>query len=170
MATVQNENGTVEGANTYGTATYFREYHAARGRTFDQTDEQIDAAGVIATDYMDSRWSYIGVRIADGQNTEWPRWDAYDRDDRIVNGIPEPVKQAWAEYTAIQLTEGTLEPTPDRDASGARVVQRSERVGPISESVTLAAGGRYVRPIHPIPDGILKRRGLVAAGGQIIRG
>lgn len=170
MATVQNDQGNVDGADTLATVEFFRAYHTARGRDYSATiDATIEAAGVIATDYMGSRWSYVGETKTDDQTTPFPRWNADDVNGRSIDGIPMPVKQAWAEYTAIQLA-GDLETAPTRDDSGARVIQISERVGPVSEAKTFASGAAYQRPVYPVPDGILKRNGYVVSGGTIIRG
>lgn len=168
---VQNDQGSVDDANAYENLAFLKAHFDARGYNYSAyPDPQIEAAGVRATDYMDGRWNFIGDRVRGEQGTAFPRHNAYDRDRNYVQGIPSEVKKAWAEYTFIELTSGPLEATPQRDATGARVIQRSESVGPVSESVTYAAGAAYQKPVYPVPDSLLKRRGLVAAGGQIVRG
>lgn len=172
----QNDAGTVVGANSYGDLAFLTGYWDERGYAYpkaaagppevtqEQADDKISAAGVIATDYMDGRWTYVGERISDDQTTEFPRRDA------PLSGIPLAVKQAWAEYTLIVANGGSLEGTPERDATGARVISKFEKVGSIAQSVEFASGGAYVRPQWPAADSILKKRGLVQTGGRIFRG
>lgn len=179
----QDDTGQVAGANCYGTLAFLVAYWTERGYTFPvanasavppvtqpEVDALISAAGVKATDYMDGRFPYIGERELRDQTTEWPRTRAWDRDGHAVYGLPRQVKQAWAEYTLIVANGGDLEAVPERDATGARVLSKSESVGPVSESITYAGGGGYAKPVWPIPDNILKKRGLVVSGGRLARG
>lgn len=174
----QNDAGTVVGANSYGDLAFLTAYWDERGYAYpkvtagppavtqDDVDAKISAAGVIATDYMDGRWTYVGERVNGDQTTEFPRRD----DARLVYGVALPVKQAWAEYTLIVANGGSLEGTPERDATGARVISKFEKVGSIAQSVEFASGGAYVKPQWPAADNILKKRGLVQTGGRIYRG
>ena len=179
----QTEDGLTANANCYGNMAFLVAYWTERGYTFPvanpsavppvtqpQADAIISAAGVKATDFMDGRWTFVGERQSRDQTTEWPRTRAWDRDNHAVYGIPLQVKQAWAEYTLIAANGGDLEAVPERDTTGSRVLSKSEAVGPISQSVTYAAGGGYRKPVWPIPDGILKKRGLVLTSGRTIRG
>lgn len=172
----QNDAGTVAGANSYGDLTFLITYWEERGYAFpqvtagppamtqEQADAAISAAGVVATDYMDGRWTFVGERISEDQTTAFPRRGG------PLSGVPLPVKQAWAEYTLIVANGGSLEGAPERDATGARVVSKFEKVGSIAQSVEFASGGAYVRPQWPAADNILKKRGLVQTGGRIYRG
>lgn len=171
---VQADGGaSTPGANAYITVAFFKGYHEDRGNALPASpapaDADIEKAIIRATDYLDGRFRFVGRRVyGRDQSTEWPRTNAYDIDRRYVNGIPDEIKEATAEYALRALT-GALNPDPERDASGAVIVSKSEQVGPISESVTFAAGGAFVMPKYPAADSKLRRTGLVQSGGDVIR-
>ena len=169
--TVQDNNGSVAGANAYITVQQFKNYHADRGAdtsAFD--DEAIEAAIIRATDYLDQRFNFVGKkRLGRDQTTEWPRSDAWDRDRYYINDIPPEVKEACAEY-AMRALAAELNPDPERNASGVAVLSKSEAVGPISESVTFVGGAVFQMPKYPAADQKLVRAGLVRSGGTLLRG
>ena len=169
--TVQDNNGSVAGANAYITVQQFKDYHADRGAdtsAFD--DEAIEAAVIRATDYLDQRFNFVGKkRLGRDQTTEWPRTDAWDRDRYYINDIPPEVKEACAEY-ALRALAAELNPDPERNASGVAVLSKSEAVGPISESVTFVGGAVFQMPKYPAADQKLVRAGLVRSGGTLLRG
>jgi hypothetical protein len=167
---IQDENGTVEDANSYISLAFFKSYHDARGNSYSAySDGALEAAIVRATDYLDQRFAFIGERQNDFQTTQWPRLNGYDRDDRYVDGVPLEVKKATAEYALI-AAGASLNPAPTRDAFGRKVQSRSESVGPISESFTYAQGAVFELPKYPAADQILFSRGLVQRGGRMLRG
>jgi len=166
--TVQDDDGSIAGANAYLTVAEFKAYHADRGNDLSSYgDVDIQRAIVKATDYMDHRFQFVGYQANDDQRTMWPRVDAFDEDDHLVEGIPDRVKEACAEYAFVALAS-TLNPTPTRDATGRDVQAKSSTVGPISESVTYAAGASFASPKYPAADARLS--GLVVAAGEIRRG
>lgn len=64
---VQNSQGTVVGANAYITLAEFKSYHDDRGNDYSGfTDPKISAAIVLATDYLDTRFSFLGVKLGNG--------------------------------------------------------------------------------------------------------
>lgn len=168
---LQNTDGTVAGANAYITVQQFKDYHADRGAdtsAFD--DEAIEAAIVRATDYLDQRFNFVGKRLQGrNQTTEWPRYDAWDRDDHPINGIPGEVKEATAEY-ALRALSAALNPDPERDGTGAAIASKSESAGPISESVTYVSGSVFTMPKYPAADQLLIKAGLTRTGGTVLRG
>lgn len=161
--TVQSEP-PVAGANSYATVEAFRSYFADRGvDTTAHDDAAVQAALVKATQFLDVRFEYVGYRYENGQDLEWPRKLAYDDRGDHVRGVPTAVVQATCEYANRALTSDLVS-DPSRDASGQRVVSKSESVGPLSESVTYSQVG-FEMPSYPIADRILIRRGLVKGGG-----
>lgn len=168
---VQDNSGTVVGANAYVTVAEFKAYHTDRGQSYaGHADSDIETAIVRATDYLDQRFVFVGKRrLGRDQTTEWPRTNAWDRDRRYVNDIPPEVKEAAAEYALRALTQ-VLNPDPDRDPTGRPIHSKSEAVGPISESVTYAYGGAYTMPAYPAADRKLVKAGLVRSGGNVVRG
>jgi hypothetical protein len=167
---LQDNTGTVAGANAYISVAAFKAYHDARGNTYAPGDPAIEFAIIKATDYLDQRFNFVGRKLAArDQETSWPRMNAYDSDRQLVNGIPLEVQEATAEYALRALT-AILNPDPTRDASGATVQSKSEQVGPIAQSVTYVGGAVFIMPKYPAADQRLIKAGLVRTGGTLIRG
>lgn len=164
---VQNDAGTVDGANAYVSASECRTYHLDRGTTISQSDPVLEQAIVKATDYMDHRFRFRGDKLRVEQRTAWPRTIPEDDDQHFRSGIPIEVKEACCEYTLIALT-AELNPAPSRDATGRPVQSKSEQVGPVAESTAFVGGAVFQLPKYPKAD--QKLRGLVESGGVIARG
>lgn len=168
--TVQTDQGNVDGANAYVDAAYVIAYHADRGLDLSATaTATLEAAIVRATDYLDQRFTFVGVPIYSDQSTGWPRSNAKDINGWLVSGIPLAVKQATAEYANIALSQ-ELNPTPERDATGQLIAAKSEGVGPLEESIRYAAASAFKMPKYPKADRILIVKGLVVSNRQIRRG
>lgn len=166
---VQDESGSVAGANAYIDAAFFNAYHDARGNSLTGfTTEQREQAIVRATDYLDQRFRFIGDRISVAQRTAWPRLSAEDSDGNWRHGVPNEIKEACAEYALIALTQ-TLNPTPTRDPTGVAVIAKSEKVGPLSEYTQYGDGGALSLPQFPVADSRLKSSGLVVSGRDLKR-
>lgn len=165
---VQDENGSVADANAYIDVTFFTSYHADRAQTYTGDTAAIQAAIVRATQYLDTRFTFVGYAPSEDQTTQWPRIDARDNNDRYRTGIPREIKNATAEYARIALA-ATLNPTPTRDEYGAAVKSRSSRAGPVSESVSYVEGAVVKMPKYPIADQWLIASGLVERSGRIHR-
>ena len=171
--TSQNDTGTVADANAYGSLAGFKSYHDDRGNDYSTyTDTELEQGIVAGTDYLDGRWDFVGVRLTDDQTTEWPRRDAEDTQGYVRTGIPTEVEEATYEYgliSAVAVAGGSsLDPTPDRDTSGASVISKREKVGPLDESKTFASSGTYTPPEYPVADRKLTR--LVVSPGWADRG
>lgn len=160
---VQNDDGDVEGANSYLSLADFAAYHADRGNTVPAaTDAQKQAALIRATDYLDERFQFRGRKLnGNEQTTSWPRYDAYDNDREAVYGIPRAVLDATAEYGLRALT-ATLNPDPVRDENGRRLQSYSiEVAGAVKEASTYANDGKVELPEYPAADLKLIRAGLI---------
>ena len=172
---VQNDTGSEAGANAYIDVAWFKEYHDARGNDYSAAtdDPAIERAIIKATDYLDTRFSFVGRRRnGRPQTTEWPRTNAYDADRNYITDLPEEVKEATAEY-ALRAIAQELVDDPTRDPSGREVASRSESVGPIKESVTYKAdgpGSTFSMPTYPLADRKLTKAGLTRSGGTLVRG
>ncbi len=125
------EDGTgLDLANSYIVEQLFRDHHADRGRDVTTlTQTVVETALVRATDYIDKRFGrrFRGIRIKKSQGLEWPRLDAFDNDDFLLNEIdqvPRQLQKATAEYAlrailyATELAPDPLRPTPPQDLSG----------------------------------------------------
>lgn len=169
---VQDESGSVVGANSYNNVAEFKAYHDDRGNDWviiADSDVAIEQALIRATDYLDQRFYFVGKRKQGRQQTtEWPRINAWDIGRYYINGVPFEIKEAVNEYALRALT-APLVTDPDRDSTGGVIHSKSESVGPISESVTYVGGAAFIMPKYPAADMKLKKTGLVITGGTVLR-
>lgn len=166
---VQDDAGQVAEANGYVTVAFFKAYHDDRGNEYSAYgDTLIEAAVVRATDYLDGRFDFIGLRVGQDQTTEWPRYAAWGKGRQLVTGIPLAVKRATCEYALRALTTD-LNPDPERDASGQVVQSKSSAVGSVKEQVDYVTGGALVMPKYPAADALLARAGLLCSGRTLAR-
>lgn len=142
------EDGTgVEGANAFITVAFYKSYWTDRGISVKETDTQIQAAIVRATDYIEKRFGtqYKGERATLTQTLSFPRSDV------VIDGItlpddalPAQLLAATAEYA--RRARKYAELAPDKPVSFDResvdgdtisgtglVVEKEEQVGPLSE-------------------------------------
>ena len=167
---VQDDNGTVTGANSYLSVAAFKAYHDERLNSYQDDDEKIEGALIKATDYVDGRFKYKGRKLlARDQRLQWPRTNCYDSDRNYVNGIPQEVKDAVAEY-ALRAMTGDLNPDPDNSSVGEKVTMKKEVIGPIEETTQFSETLATRLPRYPAADLILRRAGLVISSGEVRRG
>lgn len=135
---IQNDDGSVSGANSYVSLAEFLSYQNQRGRSVEYDAQKIKQALIRACDYMDMRFRYVGSKLlARQQTTEWPRYGAYDSDGELVEGVPIEVKNAQCEYAARALV-GELSPDPKVDSSGFAISEKSTKIGPMQKTVKYA--------------------------------
>lgn len=155
-------------ANGYVTLVEARAYWANALMTNAKTsvDDEVAAAIIRATRYLDLRFSFSGYRRDKGQLRQWPRSYAYDDRGDPVEGVPQAVKDACCEY-AFRSFSIDLLPDPTRDESGRAVKSKREKVGPIEEEVEYVEFGGLQLPTYPLADRMLAAAGLLqkAAGG-----
>lgn len=101
------------------------------------------------------------------QNLSWPRFYCYDRHGTLVEGVPDLIRRANAEYTVRSLA-APLIPDPSDEAA---VKRRLEKVGPIEEETEYQSdsSGPTTFPRYPAVDRMLTPL-LVGWGGGVIRG
>jgi len=163
---VQDDTGSVDDANAYVTKAEMRSYWAERGVDLTATlDASLEAAIVKATQYLDARFRFVGIRENDDQGTMWPRVRAVNLDGRVVQGVPMAVKKATYEYANRALTS-TLSPDPTYDTTGQKVQAKSSSVDPISESVTYVSGATFSMPAYPAADRLMTSEGIAYSGGS----
>lgn len=183
---LQDRNGLVQGANAYITVAYFTEYHSDRGtdvNTFvsptGDANTEMEAAIIRATDYLDTRFYYIGNKFNYSQSTEFPRsfFNSYYNTIQLPSdNIPREVKEATAEYALVAM-QGEINPTPYQSISDQKVVERKEKIGDLEEVVKYESGvsGYYThgantpKPIYPKGDQKLIKSGLVMSGTTLVR-
>lgn len=176
---VQDDNGSVVDANAYVDLAYFNSYHTDRNVTnvvdgnYENADVQ--AAIIKATDFIDSRYSFVGDRKGQNQVTEWPRFDAEDKDEYLIFGIPHQVKEACAELALAELeAPGSLFPSIPTDASGRQVKRSRSKLDVLESEVEYFGGDNPTQstrpPVFYTADWRLRRSGLVESSRRIARG
>lgn len=155
--TVEDGSGIV-GANAYIDLVGANEYHGDRGHCIWEqfTDTQKEQAVVRATFYIEKRFRqrYRGTKMSSQQSLGWPRVNAIDNSRYLMQGIPDQLKWACAEYALRAANQGELAPDPsmptqtqdwsdgtqDRtgDNSSGQIQQKAVSVGKgaVKESVT----------------------------------
>ncbi len=140
------EDGTVVAdANAYMAVAEYRTHHTDRGKAAldsdtGQGDAAVQAAIILATDYIDKRFGrrFKGYRRNNSQSLEWPRYDVYDEDDNLMPNMPAQLLKACAEYAWLSISLGTdLAPVPD--GSTGTVEEKTEKVGPITDTTKFAS-------------------------------
>jgi hypothetical protein len=152
--------------NTYASLAFFKTRLDNQLRSYTgKTDEQLKAALIASTEYMNVRHSYVGYMAEAGQSNQWPRREAYNVRGDIQVGIPLAVQQACCEYAWRQLNAGDLMPDPTADDTGQVIKSKSEQVGPLETSVSYETDQGVQLPCYPKADGILNAAGLVRRRG-----
>lgn len=169
------EDGTGKAdSNSYTTAAEADLYFSDRGITaWAGTPEEKQGWLIQATDYIDGRFG--GRFLGATQYTEAPAQAlAFPRigiPTVLAGTIPANLKKACAEY-ALRAKSGALAPDLVIDETGFAVQGKSEKVGPIEESVQFATGaGVQQMLLRPYPAADMLLRGLVrgAGNGKVIR-
>lgn len=155
--TVEDGTGVV-GANAYVNLQYANDYCEARGIApwASASTPEKEAAIVRATEWLDGRWVWKGLRKTVAQGLEWPRTDAYDAAGNELTGVPSALKRATVEAAVRSLS---AELSPDQ-TSGAVVEQT---VGPI----TTKYASPNAEPSYPGVSRILRE--LIAGGTSGVR-
>lgn len=168
--TIQNDSGDVTEANAYISVAELDTYHTDRGNAYTGSPDATakEQAIVKATDYLDTRFNFVGVVWATDQSTDWPRSNAMDNSGRLISGIPKEVKEATAEY-ALRALLDSLVADPTRDASGQSIKRESVKADVVETTVEFMDGNSFTMPKYPIADRKLTKAGLTIRGGNLIR-
>ncbi|HNY80769.1 MAG TPA: hypothetical protein PKO46_21015 [Sedimentisphaerales bacterium] len=166
------EDGTgLSTANSYLSVADADTYHASVTQSSDWTAATQAAKEnglIVATQYLDIRFQgrWRGYRNTRSQALAWPRYSVEDDDGYVLDAtaLPQKLKDACAEMALrVVLGDHLLGAVTEP----GEVVSESVSVGPISESKSYAGGKPYGYE-YPKLDAMV--RGLIEAGGSIIRG
>jgi len=160
------EDGTgLSTATSYVSLVDAAAYFAARGiSTWTGADALKEAAltrGSFALDGMyANRWP--GVRMSSDQAFDWPRYDAFDQDGYLLDGLPIAIVNAACEAALSELVSaGSL------TAASTSGVKR-EKVGPLETEYFSSSGSSPVyktissalsRIVRSVGAGVTFRRG-----------
>ena len=115
-----------------------------------------------ATDYLEA-YDWIGDLAWYDQALGWPRLYAYDREGRLLSGVPAQVKRAVI-LLAPHAASGALRPSTTA-AAGAL---KRKKVGPLETEYFEGSAGSATARSFPEVDGLL--RGLTRGGPGGISG
>lgn len=160
--TLQDDTGTVAGANAYLSIADFRAYWTNKNVvTTALVDAVVQGLIVEATQYIDQRYEYCGVPL-DGrdQTTQFPRDCLYDRYGNLVGGIPREVKNAVAEYAYKGYTTALSQTFTSTEQN---VIEEMDKVDVIETSRKYAGNKLSASTwnIYQIADTILQKSGFV---------
>lgn len=169
------EDGTgLANANSYVALAYADQYFLDRAvTTWTGADAAKQSALVRATDYVETRFGdkFNGCKFSTTQALHFPTFSGTTdpgTGDKVPDAMPVKLLKAICEYAVRALTS-ELAPDPTTDATGQRVVSKTEKVGPLEETTGYQVGGTiYTFIPYPAADILLK--GLWrSTGGGVIR-
>lgn len=164
MALIVEDGTGLQTANSYASVSEADIYFTERNNSVwsSYSNAQKEAGLLYATAYIDANYDWPGFVYDLNQSLDWPRSDAYDQDDRLLEGLPRKLKHATFEL-ALQHNSFSLSTSYER----AGAVKR-EKVGVIEieyESNAPAA------PSYPLVDSLLSAITSTGSGVvQLIRG
>lgn len=134
MAFVVEDGTGLSNSNSYVTVAEFREYCATREiDVVADTDAEIQGNLVLATDYVDLTYTFIGEATVDTQALQFPR----TKDDEDY-GVPTKVKSATIEMTLSSRSGTNLFSDSDRS-----IIGKKEKVGVIETELDYADSKAY---------------------------
>lgn len=160
-------------ANSYCSVAFADQYFENHNNPSDwtgATQAEKEMALRNATQYLDlyygGRWRGRKKLLEEDQSLDWPRYEAYDDNDRWIDSetIPVKLQEATAEAALRDITE-TDGLVPDIDEPGT-VKKYSVKVGPISESTEWMGGKKSFKRFRTI-DYLV--RGLTHSGYELQR-
>lgn len=165
MAFVVEDGTGKPDANSFVDVQFADDYFQLRGITaWAGSNEEKQAWLVQATDYISARFgrSFKSVEESNEQALPFPR---------VGMGMPVNLLKATCEY-AIRAKDAPLAPDPVVDETGRAVAGKTEKVGPIEDSVTYATvgAGASLMLFRPYPAADMLLRGLLRSTRRVIRG
>lgn len=169
----QDNDGTIDGANAYTDPATVRAYWLDRGVDLSaKTDQELEAAIIKATEYLDARYRWVGWQLRRLQGTQWPRGGVTS----FLRGLPPALITATCMMANRALSGKPLMPDPSFDASGQKVTELTKKVGPIEVSTKYAesSGSSLASstPQYPEVTLTLQAAGMIGSGnsGELARG
>jgi hypothetical protein len=156
------EDGTgLATSNSYLSVADFKTFHTDRGTDISAFgDDEIQQGLVMATDFIDRRYLYVGTRSnTRDQALEWPRVNGFDPDGNLIDSssVPIEVEHACAELGFTALSQ-SLMPNLDFDSSGGFLTESTSSVGSVRQTVKYSTlQGRKNFPTYTSPDALLRR-------------
>lgn len=160
------EDGTgLPDANSFVDVQYADDYFALRGITqWTGADTAKQAWLVQATDYLSARFNFKGKQLTQEQALPFPRVGVG------MSGMPANLLKATCEY-AIRAKDAPLAPDLTIDETGRAIAGKTEKVGPIEDTIsyTTSGPGASLMLFRPYPAADILLKGLTGTGRRVIR-
>lgn len=163
MAFIVEDGTIVEDANAYITVAELKAYWLNRNDPLYDPDGNLQAAIIIASQYVDLNNTWRGYIREDVQTLDWPRSEVIDDEGRRLSesAIPKALKNAICEYAKRQITSQIQ---PDVDTDTGAIIMKKEKVDVIEQEIQYQedSTGYYGIKRFPLADKWL--RGLTTGG------
>lgn len=167
------EDGTgLTDSTSYASVAFADAYFTDRGNSaWTGATEVKEAALIRATDYIESRFSerFKGKQLSSEQALSFPRSSLYDVNGQLVEGVPIKLQKACVEYAVRALTIDLM-PDPTIEESGFLLTGKTEKVGPIEESVSYSGGRGSIVTLRPYPSADRLLTAFITTRQRVIRG
>ena len=167
MAFIVEDGSIIANANAYITVAELKAYWDSRADTITQVDAEVQAAIIIATQYVDLNYNWRGEIVSDTQNLDWPRANVIDDQGRSLasDAIPTALKNAICEYAKRQLAS-SIQPDVSTEVGGITKIR--EKVDVIEQEIEYEEGstGYYGIKKYPLADRWLKGLTIGGVGGS----
>jgi hypothetical protein len=168
---VQDDDATVDNANSYESVEAFRTWASDMGiDSAGFLDAEVQVALVKATRYLDAKYGsrYVGYQLRRLQGTLFPRGGTRS----FLRGLPPALRLAACSLTNRSLAGIELMPDPTFDASGQQVIEQTDKVGPLESTVKYSEGHGLKAREYPEVTLMLSAAGIIgsANSGQLVRG
>ncbi len=133
--------------SAYTDDIYYRAYFLARDvNVATQSTAAINAALLIATEYLDDTFEFAGYATVITQAQKWPRTGLYTQNGAVLDpdNVPAKVKDATCELAFIQQTQtGGLQPL----FNGQVIKKTKDKLGDLEQEIEYdsAASATYER-------------------------
>lgn len=143
MALVVEDGSGLSNAESYISVADATTYLTEIGEEADWTAAQVaaqEAALRLSTSWIDGRYSWPGFPKNDAQALDWPRFDAFDCEGRLVDSgsVPEGVRRACA-WVAKESVAGSVDLTGVN--TDGRIKRTRDKVGDLETEVEYEPGG-----------------------------
>jgi hypothetical protein len=168
----QDPDNPTSTANAYIDLDYFQAYCDLMGYNYSAyTDAQQEQSIIRASVFMDARWSFAGYKLDDDQSTECPRQEVYDSRGMWVDGLPEPLLKACAEYAFAGLSRPELLPTPPATTEAGTLNYVRQKLDVLETEKHYSTPQQYPFPAYPLADRLMRQSQLlIGTRRTIVRG
>lgn len=143
MALVVEDGTGKSDAESYISVADATTYLTSIGEATEWSAAQVadqEAALRLSTSWIDGRYSWSGFPKNDAQALDWPRFDAFDCEGRLLDSdsVPEAVRRATA-WVAKESVAGSVDLTGVN--TDGRISRKRSKVGELESEIEYEPGG-----------------------------